>query len=233
MRAEIFPEHKMETVVAPEEPEKFKPSRRLITAFISIAIVNLATALDATIISVVLPVSLPSTIDNKLPHFTLPTNVPPKGFFTVTLKGDAIQAFWAGTSFLPTSMVQQPNFITFSHLWGRRPLLLFAIPLFTIGAIVCATAKTFTAMLAGRSIQGSGSVVFQNRMEANLAAYPSLAGNATQYSLHVGSLIRTIDSLPSQAPETIILKDALSHSIRTICTVFVACRALLRLRVCF
>ena len=64
-----------------------------------------------------------------------------------------------------------------------------------------------------------GGVVFQNRMEANLAAYPSLAGNATQYPLDVVSLIRTINSLPSHAPETIILKDALSHSIRPIWTV--------------
>ena len=55
-------------------------------------------------------------------------------------------------------------------------------------------------------------------MEANFAAYPSLADNATQYSLDVESLIRTINSLPSHAPETIILKDALSHGIRTIQT---------------
>ena len=42
----------------PEEVEKFKPGWRLLAAFTSIAIVNLACALDATIISVALPVSL-------------------------------------------------------------------------------------------------------------------------------------------------------------------------------
>ena len=43
----------------PEEvEEKFKPGWRLLAAFTSIAIVNLACALDATIISVALPVSL-------------------------------------------------------------------------------------------------------------------------------------------------------------------------------
>ena len=41
-----------------EEVEKFKPGWRLLAAFTSIAIVNLACALDATIISVALPVSL-------------------------------------------------------------------------------------------------------------------------------------------------------------------------------
>lgn len=43
---------------SPEEVEKFKPGWRLLAAFTSIAIVNLACALDATIISVALPVSL-------------------------------------------------------------------------------------------------------------------------------------------------------------------------------
>ena len=104
MQTEIVPANKMETVVAPEKPEKFKPSRRLITAFISIAIINLATALDAPIISVALPVNLPSTIEIRLPHFTPATNVPLK-VITIALKGNAIQAFWAGTSFLLTSMV--------------------------------------------------------------------------------------------------------------------------------
>lgn len=62
METEIAPEEKMETVIVPEEREKFKPSKRLLAAFISIAIVNLATALDATIVSVALPVSSPPTI---------------------------------------------------------------------------------------------------------------------------------------------------------------------------
>ena len=142
----------------PEEVEKFKPGWRLLAAFTSIAIVNLATALDATIISVALPVSpplLPLILTCPLSlHCNAPTDI--TQVITVALKGNAIQAFWAGTSFLLTSMVWQPNFVTFSHLWGRRPLLLVALTLFTVGSIVCATAKNFTAMLVGRSIQGSG-----------------------------------------------------------------------------
>lgn len=84
---------------------------------------------------------------------------------------------------------------------------------------IAAAMFTFFRCLGQTVGVAIGGVVFQNRMEANLASYPSLAGNATQYSLDVVSLIRTINSLPSQAPETIILKEALSHSIRTIWTV--------------
>ncbi|MCJ1371476.1 hypothetical protein MMC20_002693 [Loxospora ochrophaea] len=119
------------------EIPKFKPGWRLLAAFTSIAIVNLACALDATTISVALPT-------NSLKRITL------------ALNGNAIEAFWAGTSFLLTSMVWQPNFVAFSHVFGRRAVLLVALTLFTVGAIVCAVAKNFTMMLVGRSIQGTG-----------------------------------------------------------------------------
>ena len=75
---------------------------------------------------------------------------------TVALHGNAIEAFWAGTSFLLASTVWQPNWVIFSHLWGRRPLVLLAISFFAIGSIVCAVSKDFTMMLVGRSIQGTG-----------------------------------------------------------------------------
>ena len=75
---------------------------------------------------------------------------------TVAIHGNAIEAFWAGTSFLLTSTVWQPNWVAFSHLWGRRPLLLLALTFFTVGSIVCAVSKNFTMMLVGRSIQGTG-----------------------------------------------------------------------------
>jgi hypothetical protein len=41
------------------DPESFKPGWRLFAALGSLAVVNLAAALDATSISVALPVSLP------------------------------------------------------------------------------------------------------------------------------------------------------------------------------
>ncbi|KAL6713053.1 hypothetical protein ACLMJK_009449 [Lecanora helva] len=116
-----------------EEIDKFKPGWKLLAAFASIAVVNLATTLDASIISVALPV------------------------ITVDLKGSAIQASWSGTSFLLTSTVCQPNFVALSHLWGRRSLLLTALTFFTVGSIVCAISRNFVQMLAGRSVQGVGA----------------------------------------------------------------------------
>lgn len=76
---------------------------------------------------------------------------------TVALHGDAIHGFWTGTSFLLASMVWQPVFVAFSHNWGRRPLLLVALTLFAVGSIICAVSQNFAAMLAGRTIKGTGA----------------------------------------------------------------------------
>lgn len=72
------------------------------------------------------------------------------------LRGSATEAFWCGTSFLLASTVFQPTFSSLSHIFGRKPLLLLAIALFTVGAIVGALANSFTTLLVGRSIQGIG-----------------------------------------------------------------------------
>lgn len=72
------------------------------------------------------------------------------------LNGTAIQAFWAGTSFLLTSTVFQPTFASFSHIFGRKPVLISALLIFTAGTAICTAATNFTILLVGRSIQGIG-----------------------------------------------------------------------------
>lgn len=49
---------KTEDPSQPPKIEKFKPGWKLLCALASVAIVNLACALDATVVSVALPVSL-------------------------------------------------------------------------------------------------------------------------------------------------------------------------------
>lgn len=72
------------------------------------------------------------------------------------LGGTAIEAFWAGTSFLLASTVFQPPWASISHIFGRKPSLFAAILIFTIGAIIGAVANNFTVILIGRTIQGIG-----------------------------------------------------------------------------
>ncbi|KAF7914777.1 uncharacterized protein EAE98_011476 [Botrytis deweyae] len=110
----------------------FAPGKRYIAACTSILIVNLVCALDATTIAVALP-----TISEAL-------------------NGNAIEAFWAGTSFLLTSTIWQPVFIALSHVFGRRSLLLFSLFLFTIGSSLGGAAQSMPSLLVGRCLQGSG-----------------------------------------------------------------------------
>lgn len=72
------------------------------------------------------------------------------------LGGSAIEAFWSGTSFLLTSTVVQPVIGSFSHIFGRKPLIYVSLAFFLAGAIVAALANNFTIILVGRSIQGVG-----------------------------------------------------------------------------
>ena len=113
---------------------EFKPTARLYLAFGALAVLTLMVALDGTSISVALPI-----IARKL-------------------HGTAIEAFWAGTSFLLTSTVFQPSFASFSHIFGRKPIVLVAIAFFLAGTLIGAEANDFTLLLLGRSLQGIGGV---------------------------------------------------------------------------
>ena len=75
---------------------EFKLTRGFLLAFFSICIITLAVALDATSLSIALPI------------------------ITQKLKGTAIEAFWSGTSFLVASAVSQPVIAGLSHVFGRK-----------------------------------------------------------------------------------------------------------------
>jgi MFS family permease len=117
--------------IAPSRPE-FKPGWRFILAFLSLTAITLMVALDATSLSVALPI------------------------MANLLHGSSLQAFWSGTSFLLTSTVFQPVLGSLSEIFGRLPLVYISLTLFGIGAILAAVANDFNLVLIGRSIQGVG-----------------------------------------------------------------------------
>jgi MFS family permease len=110
----------------------FKPTTRLVLAFAALAVLTLMVALDGTSISVALP-----TIADKL-------------------DGSALEAFWAGTSFLLAATVFQPSFASLSHIFGRMPMIMVAVTLFLAGVLMAALANDFSLLLVGRTIQGIG-----------------------------------------------------------------------------
>lgn len=112
---------------------EFKPDMRFYLAFSALAGLSLVIALDGTSISVALPV------------------------ISEHLHGSAIEAFWAGTSFLLASTIFQPIYASFSHIFGRKQVTLIAVTVFLIGTLLAATARSMLLMLVGRTIQGVGA----------------------------------------------------------------------------
>jgi len=117
---------------SPDSANTFKPTWRFYLTFISLSTITLTAALDATSLSVALPI------------------------ITNALGGTAIEAFWSGTSFLLTSTVLQPTFASMSQIFGRKPLLYIALAFFAVGALLAGISHNFTLMLVGRSLQGVG-----------------------------------------------------------------------------
>lgn len=152
MNIDEIPLNSTDEAIHEAESSGFRPSRGFMFAFGSICIITLAVALDATSLAIALPI------------------------ITGQLHGTAIEAFWAGTSFLITSAVFQPIIAGLSHIFGRKELILLSSLLFAIGSILGAVANNFAVILTGRSIQGM-SVMRQCKQSchclkiANLCSY--------------------------------------------------------------
>lgn len=121
----------LEPTMAPGE-SKFNPGWEFIVAFLSLSTLTLMCALDATSLSVALPI------------------------IARQIKGTSIEAFWSGTSFLLSSTVFQPILGSFSNIFGRKPMLFVSSAFFGIGCIIAAVANNFTVVIIGRTIQGIG-----------------------------------------------------------------------------
>ncbi|KAF2096231.1 MFS general substrate transporter [Rhizodiscina lignyota] len=118
--------------IAKESEPEWKPNRAEYLVVSCLALASLIVSLDATIFVTILPE------------------------ITRDLHGTSTEAFWIGTTYLLTSAVFQCFIVSLSDIFGRRPLLIVSLALFTIGTIVCCTAPNFTQLLAGRCVQGVG-----------------------------------------------------------------------------
>lgn len=86
-----------------EDAVVFRPGSRFYLAFTALAALSLVVALDGTSLSVALPV------------------------IAEAIGGQAIDAFWAGTSFLLASTVSLPIYAALSHIFGRKAITLIAV----------------------------------------------------------------------------------------------------------
>ncbi|KAK9425390.1 putative Major facilitator superfamily domain-containing protein [Seiridium unicorne] len=121
-----------EDLLVEEPQEEWKPSGHELLIIITLGVVNLLVALDASII------------------------VTSLGAMVTDLKADTTAGFWIGTSYLLVNAVTMPVIASVSEIFGRPACLEFALFCFTVGTIFCCTATSIPLMLVGRCIQGIG-----------------------------------------------------------------------------
>ncbi|KAI0438633.1 major facilitator superfamily transporter [Xylaria telfairii] len=112
--------------------ENWKPTKHEQAVIYTLALTSLIVALDATIV------------------------ITPLSTIVQDLKGTATQGFWIGTSYLLVNAVTMPVICAVSDVFGRPICLIFALIIFAVGTVICATARDIGTLLAGRSVQGVG-----------------------------------------------------------------------------
>ncbi|KAL6835515.1 MFS general substrate transporter [Trichoderma camerunense] len=75
---------------------------------------------------------------------------------TSSLKGNSLEAFWVGTSYLLAQTVAVPIYGSISDIFGRKWVMVFAIAVFLLGSILCGCAQTMNWLVAARVVQGLG-----------------------------------------------------------------------------
>jgi EmrB/QacA subfamily drug resistance transporter len=71
--------------------------------------------------------------------------------------GGLDQYSWVVTAYLLGSTVTVPLYGKLSDIYGRRPLFMTGILVFSAGSVVCAVAPTMEILIAGRAVQGLGA----------------------------------------------------------------------------
>ncbi|KAI9695785.1 MAG: hypothetical protein M1836_006051 [Candelina mexicana] len=116
----------------PGKPKRKRKSWRFLIAFLALAVVAFTSALDATSLSIALPI------------------------VAKDLDGTSLESFWAGISFLLASVVFQPVCTSCSDIFGRKPVLYVCIGFFGLGSILFGIAQNMGVLILGRTIQGVG-----------------------------------------------------------------------------
>jgi hypothetical protein len=131
-----------------EAPTEKKPSAAK-TALIMLPLC-LSTLLSALDITIVIP--------------AIPT--------IVASLGSVAGYIWIGGAFILASTATTPLWGIVADIWGRKPIILTAVTFSLGGSLLCALAPNINALIAGRVVQGLGSVIPPFRRRNTATASP-------------------------------------------------------------
>ncbi|WP_371811968.1 MULTISPECIES: MDR family MFS transporter [Micrococcaceae] len=107
------------------------PNTNIPLLFIGLMIIMLMSSLNQTVLSPSLPTIVGEL--NGVEHMS-----------------------WVITAFIMVSTIMMPAYGKLGDLWGRKPLLIFAILAFAAGSITGAVAQNMTTLIIARGLQGLG-----------------------------------------------------------------------------
>ncbi len=110
-----------------------RKSLSFILAFASLMATNFISIMDTVIVATALP---------AIAH---------------GLNARSNEAYWAGSGFLFAQAVSQPLYGTLSTVFGRKDCLLFAMAIFTVASIFCATAQSMSWLITARVVSRASS----------------------------------------------------------------------------
>lgn len=61
---------------------------------------------------------------------------------------------WIGAAYLLAMCAANPMWVRISDIWGRKPAVLGAVIVFTVGSIIAGASTTMPMLIAGRGVQG-------------------------------------------------------------------------------
>src|SRR5205823_4563721 len=151
--AECVPHHELRgpsrcSISRPREGEPFMASTPLVDVQ-SAPSAALDPRVRAQIVAAVLLGLFLAALDQTVVGTALPKIV-------TDLHGNDIYT-WAFTSYLLTATISGPIYGKLSDLFGRRPILLFAVSVFLIGSLLSGLSQEMWQFVAFRAIQGLGA----------------------------------------------------------------------------
>ncbi|BGP13040.1 hypothetical protein JCM10213_000955 [Rhodosporidiobolus nylandii] len=135
--------------------QKGKKGLRFWLIFISLLLATFEAALEQTALATALP-----TISSTL---------------TAGSSSSGGDYSWIANVYMITSAAFIPWSGGLAYIFGRRPVMLAGLGLFSLGSLVCALAKNMNTMLAGRGIQGAGGGIILAIVEVILSDIVPLA----------------------------------------------------------
>ncbi|MFC8302738.1 MDR family MFS transporter [Specibacter sp. NPDC057265] len=156
-----------------EAPADAGEKRKIVLLFVGLMVTMLLASLNQTVLSSALPTLVGEL--NGVEHMA-----------------------WVITAFILASTIMMPVYGKLGDLLGRKPMLLFAITIFTVGSVIGALAPDMTTLIIARVVQGLGGGGLMILSQATIAdviparergKYMGIMGGVFAFSSVAGPLI--------------------------------------------